>query len=241
MPSSILDAIAVEARTDKSSLVHDYCKKYEKIISFAREDKIRMLEIGVLNGASLKMWKNYFINAEIVALDINPICKVYEEDRVTIEIGNQSDPNFLKRIGEKYKEFDFIIDDGSHIQNDVITSFEHLFPFLKPSCLYIVEDVVTSYWASHGGGLKQKDSMVEYFKSLIDDVNYHGISSKLITEGVLQPHGRKDKELILAAKKYNEKIPKPIKLDIEALMFYNSFIVIKKHNKELVQIISSHK
>lgn len=220
-----LDTIAKKYDTDKSSLVHDYCKKYERIIPFQRDEKFRMLEIGVLNGASLKMWSEYFPNAEIIGVDINPKCKCYENGNIKVEIGSQNDPVFLNLLGEKYGSFDLVVDDGSHIQQHVICSFETLFPYLKNNNLYIVEDVVTSYWHSHGGGLRKPGTMVEYFKNLIDDVNFHGIASGLHKNNQPHPHARRDYELIQAAKAQN----KQIRLDIEALMFYNSIIVIKKN------------
>jgi hypothetical protein len=75
---SVLNEIGLKNNTDKSSTIHDYLKKYEKYFPFKRDDKITLLEIGVLNGSSVKSWKEYFVNANIIGVDINPDCKKYE-------------------------------------------------------------------------------------------------------------------------------------------------------------------
>lgn len=174
MEVSILNNIGLKHGTDKTSEIHDYLQKYEKHIPYSRYSKIKILEIGVLNGASLKTWKEYFINSTIVGIDINPECKQYEEGDIKIEIGSQFDERFLYDVCEKYGEFDLIIDDGSHINEHVIFSFEKLFGNLRKGGIYIVEDVGTSYWSDYGGSLKGEKTSIEYFKNIIDEVNYFG-------------------------------------------------------------------
>lgn len=174
MEVSILNNIGLKHGTDKTSEIHDYLQKYEKHIPYSRYSKIKILEIGVLNGASLKTWKEYFINSTIVGIDINPECKQYEEGDIKIEIGSQFDEKFLNDVCEKYGEFDLIIDDGSHINEHVIFSFEKLFGNLRKGGIYIVEDVGTSYWSDYGGSLKGEKTSIEYFKNIIDEVNYFG-------------------------------------------------------------------
>lgn len=110
---SILDDIGRAYRTDKASGVHDYCRKYEKYLPFKRNDNLKIFEIGVLGGLSLKMWKDYFYNSHILGIDIVSECKKYEEERISIEIGSQIDENFLQDICKTYGTFDMILDDGS--------------------------------------------------------------------------------------------------------------------------------
>jgi predicted DNA-binding protein YlxM (UPF0122 family) len=93
-----LDEIGKKNGTDKSSIYHDYLKKYEKYLPFKREDKLNFLEIGVARGESLKTWKEYFFNSEIIGIDILRECLDYEEDRIKVEIGSQNDPDFLNHI-----------------------------------------------------------------------------------------------------------------------------------------------
>jgi hypothetical protein len=218
---SVLDEIAKKYGTDKSSEVHNFCVKYEKYLPFKRDEKLRILEIGILDGKSLKMWKEYFFNSHIVGIDINPECKQYEEERISVEIGSQIDGDFLLRLSQQYGPFDMILDDGSHLNEHVIFSFEHLFSFLKSQGVYIVEDMVTSYWPWYGGGLLNSKSSVEYFKKLCDDVSFKGIE---YLENQKEVWWRKESNLI----PYSEKTQPDCRTDIESINFLNSIILITK-------------
>ena len=216
-----LNDIALKTGTDKSSLIHDYCRKFEKWLPFDRQAPLTMLEIGVFKGESLAMWREYYPNAKIIGLDCNPDCLQYRdvERNVHVEIGYQSDRAFLASLAEKHGPFDLIVDDGSHIQDDVITSFLHLWPSVKSTGgVYVVEDICTSYWESHQGGFKQSGTMVEFFKGLVDDVNFFG--AKLNTH---PEYARRDDLLI----HHLEGQPCYGKT-IEALSFLNSIVLVTK-------------
>lgn len=213
-----LDAIGVANNTDKSSLYHDYLRKYEKYLPFNRADELNILEIGVLQGASLKTWSQYYTNSTVLGIDIDEKCKSLETQKIKIEIGSQNDLFFLEKVCNKYGPFDLIVDDGSHLNQDVITSFKFLFDFLKNDRIYIVEDVVTSYWREHNGGYKKYDAMVEFFKNIIDEVNFFG--DKLNSANYCQ---RKDELLLKQFDKQNF-----IGKNIESINFLNSIIIINK-------------
>lgn len=219
---SLLDKLAVLRGTDKSSLSHNYCVKYEKYLPFKRTEQLKVLEIGVLNGESLRMWADYFIVSEIIGIDIDKKCKEYEEGRIKVEIGSQVDENFLNEVGEKYQMFDMILDDGSHVNDHIIFSFEKLFKYVKPGGVYIVEDVCTSYWEEYGGGFRKEGSSVEYFKKLIEDVNLRG----LFNYDFDNVHARREDKMIpFLLKHYPECIT-----DIESINFLNGIIIITKTN-----------
>lgn len=217
---SILDEIGIKCGTDKSSKYHDYLKKYEKYLTFNRDKKIKILEIGVLEGESLCMWKNYFNNSEIVGIDINPYCKKFEGEHVKVEIGSQFDGDFLKTIGEKYGPFDMILDDGSHMNEHVIYSFKNLFKYVKSNGVYIVEDSTTSYWSPFGGERYGKHTIMEYFKGLVDEVNFFG--EEKIGDNIKQ---RKDEYLL---QQFKDKGYEYIGTEIESLNFLNSIIIATK-------------
>lgn len=215
-----LDKLAILYGTDKSSLTHNYCVKYEKYLPFKRDDKLKILEIGVLNGESIRMWKHYFHNSEIIGIDINSKCKETEEERINIQIGDQTDINFLKKVIEKHGPFDMILDDGSHINSHVIITFEILFPSVKSNGVYIVEDSCTSYWNEFGGGELKIGSTIEYFKKYIDDVNFHGLRA-WNTNNI---NIRKEDVLVDL---FNKQYPLG-KNNIESINFLNSIILITK-------------
>jgi 23S rRNA U2552 (ribose-2'-O)-methylase RlmE/FtsJ len=156
-----------------------YFDIYEKYFNFLKGKKIKMLEIGIGKGGSLQMWKNYFgKESEIIGIDINPLCKKMEESQIKIEIGNQSDVNFLNEIISKYKNFDIIIDDGSHHNSDQIQTFSILFKILNEKGIYLVEDTHSSYWKKYNGGVNKNNTFTEYSKKIIDDVNAYQIQEK---------------------------------------------------------------
>ena len=217
-----LDEIAIETKTDKSSHQHNYCVKYEKYLPFKRDQKIKILEIGVFNGSSINMWREYYCNSYVVGIDIDSSCTKYEkiENNLFVEIGSQIDSIFLSKVIEKHGSFDLIIDDGSHMQSHMIFSFEKLFPALKNSGVYIVEDTSCSYWNEYGGGLYRSNSSVEYFKSLVDHVNFFG--QKLKGDNW---YWRREDYQVEQLKTYN---PHQCRIDIESITFLNSTILITK-------------
>jgi tetratricopeptide (TPR) repeat protein len=177
--ASLMD-LAQRFRTDKW-LSHYYARHYQKHFLPRRLAALNLLEIGVGGygnprggGASLRMWKAFFPNARIFSLDINDKSAV-EEERIRIFHGSQDDPEFLRHVAAEIGRLDIIIDDGSHINQHVITAFETLFPLLADDGIYAVEDTQTSYWPSYGGSsedLEKTGTMHTLFKRLTDGLNY---------------------------------------------------------------------
>lgn len=217
---STLDRIAKSHGTDKSSEIHNYCVKYEKYLPFNRYDEINILEIGVLDGKSLLTWKEYFYRSHILGIDINSDCKKYEESRITVEIGSQDDPIFLSQISLKYGPFDMILDDGSHMNNHQIYSFQQLWSHVKSGGVYLIEDVGCSYWSDYGGGYLSQNSTMEYFKSLSDDVNFRG----LMNMDYHNVHARREDVLT----ELSNRVQPGCLTDIESITFLNGIIILIK-------------
>ena len=178
--TSDLNLLAGVFKTDKYG-THNYTQHYKTHFSKIRGNSIKLLEIGVggyenpYQGAgSLRMWKRFFRNGEIYAIDIYDKSRL-QEPRIHIFQGSQNDIEFLSRIISEIGELDIVIDDGSHINSDVITSFEYLFPKLKKGGMYVVEDTQTSYWSDYGGSMEKlysEKTTMGYFKSLVDGLNH---------------------------------------------------------------------
>lgn len=131
-----------------------------------------IFEIGCLLGGSLRMWKRYLgPDAQIVGIDLQAACKVLEDDQIQIRIGEQQDTGFLQSLIDEFGIPDIVVDDGSHIQSQVITTFQFLYPRLAKNGIYIVEDVHTSYWHEWGGGLQREGTFMELCKHLLDELN----------------------------------------------------------------------
>ena len=148
-----------------------YFPIYEKHFSPIRNKSIKILEIGILNGGSLEMWRYFFPEAIIVGMDINPLCKQHEQERINIRIGDQTDEKFLQSLIEEFGEFDLIIDDGSHHVAHVNKTFQFLFPKMADNGIYFIEDTHAAYWDSHGGSIKEPESINNVAKGMIDSIN----------------------------------------------------------------------
>jgi hypothetical protein len=159
-----------------------YFDIYEFWFKKYKNKPIVILEIGVYQGGSLNMWRDYFgKEAKIFAIDINPLCKQFETENTKIFIGSQEDRAFLKYVKSQVPKFDILIDDGGHTMQQQIISFEELFDHIKDDGLYLCEDLHTSYWKNYGGGYKSSNSFIEYSKNFIDSINaWHSRGKSLI-------------------------------------------------------------
>ena len=148
-----------------------YFPVYEKHFGPIRNKPIKILEIGVLNGGSLEMWRYYFPKATIVGIDIDPNCKQHEQEGINIRVGDQTDEKFLQSLIDEFGDFDLIIDDGSHHVNHVNKTFQFLFSKLANDGIYFIEDTHAAYWSSHGGSITAPESINNVAKEMIDSIN----------------------------------------------------------------------
>lgn len=175
-----LSKMALIHKTDKYGY-HFYTPHYQNHFKKFKFKKIKLLEIGVggyenpyLGGNSLRMWKSYFPFAKIFSFDIYDK-SFLQENRIKISKGSQVDEKFLKELMLEIGEPTIIIDDGSHINDHVIKTFEILFPSLKLGGIYVIEDTQTSYWENKSGSsseFNRSDTIMGYFKAFLDGLNY---------------------------------------------------------------------
>ena len=169
----MIDLLEISKKYITHKTKQDFMHLYKNYFESFRNKKLNLLEIGIDKGNSLRVWREFFSNANIIGIDIEK--KDFKIDGVDFFIGDQSNLNFLKTVINKYKTFDIIIDDGSHFTKHIITSFNILFPYLNENGMYIVEDLQTSYIPRYGGSrfkLNKKNTSMNFFKRLSDSVNY---------------------------------------------------------------------
>lgn len=143
--------------TDKWGGVHWFADIYEQHPRPYRDLPVRVLEIGIggyghpaQGGEGMRVWKRYFHRGLVIGADIYDKSGVDEQRLVTV-VADQSSPDALAALDDQYGPFDIIIDDGSHVNSHVRTSFETLFPRLRSGGLYVIEDLYTSFWPGYGG------------------------------------------------------------------------------------------
>ena len=197
---------------------HNYTRQYNTLFEEFRDKPIKYLEIGVFNGGSIKAFKEAFRNSTcILGLDIDNRCKKYEDidNNIFIEIGDATNIDFIKSITEKYGTFDVILDDGSHINKDVIKSFELLFPLLNDDGLYIVEDTIC--YKENSYIVQSYENHLQYFFNYVKYLNQWRYDS---TDGI--------KDNCIDPFKIKKKTSNVFEYSIDKIEYGCSYIAIYK-------------
>lgn len=119
---------------------HSYLETYGTLFEPIKNFNLNILEIGIMNGHSLRLWRDYFPNSSILGVDIDQKCLQYKEDRVDVMIQDATTEGFANMFQDNH--FDIIIDDGSHFLNHQLASHKFLYPKVKAGGLYIIEDIL---------------------------------------------------------------------------------------------------
>jgi Methyltransferase domain len=154
-------------RTEKSTILHLYDQTFEQIFTPYDTDKVthhsygeiydftfntddyslsrasvsKVLEIGIYRGGSLYGWRDYFPNADIHGIDINPDYLI-TDTRIQSHLVDCRDALNLSRFARTYGPFDFIVDDGPHDPSAQIITLLYLWEHLTPGGVYAIEDIL---------------------------------------------------------------------------------------------------
>lgn len=178
-----LDAIMIECQSDKASQFtrtwakpHNYCVHYDKLFEPIRFEHFKLLEVGVGGGESVQAWLEYFNNACVMGVDLvkntNPwndtLCAAYPNPRYAFSQGDQSSEAFWNEfIDERGKDWQIIIDDGSHVLSDIMTTFNALWPHVVSGGLYCIEDLTEE----HAGWLSDRMRVLNMADSGCDSIH----------------------------------------------------------------------
>jgi len=206
-----LTELADKYGTTKGSKVHLYTPYYHSLLKDRRETTLKVLEIGIENFKSHRMWQDYFPNAKVYGMDFVPKRSQFG---VEVFIGNQGNREHLAAMMDKFGgDFDLIVDDGGHQMVAQQTSFGFLFPFLKHGGLYIIEDLFTCFWGSVGGvkpdGSNSTILFLEKLQKGIVDSGYITTPEEMFIKryiGIVDINRRKDKMMVDGGKPYDTHI-----------------------------------
>jgi hypothetical protein len=150
---------------------------YNELFKNIYLDVKTFIEIGVSGGESIKLWRDYFVNSEIIGFEQlgNSLERLGDDsrERITLIDGDQSKEEDLIKFSETYSNVDVILDDGSHKMRDQQITLAKLFKMLKSEGIYILEDLHTSFeavmpekdWCGWGDSSKTITlNMLELFK-----------------------------------------------------------------------------
>jgi hypothetical protein len=128
-----------------------YFGVYDDLLASYRGRPITFVEIGVLNGGSLHMWRRFLgAEARIIGVDLNPAAARWEADGFEIVIGDQGEPAFWEQFFAAVGPIDVLLDDGGHTNRQQVVTAVSALPHVRDGGLLIVEDVHASYQPEFG-------------------------------------------------------------------------------------------
>lgn len=146
-----------------------YFPVYDTLFAKYQDRDIVFVEVGVLEGGSLFMWRDFFgPSARIIGIDFNPNAKKWEKDGFEIFIGSQSSPEFWEDFFNGVGNVDVLLDDGGHSYIQQIVTTEMALDRINDGGMLVVEDTHTSYMPGHGD---KNMSFINYCKTWIDRIN----------------------------------------------------------------------
>jgi hypothetical protein len=143
--------IVDNSRTDKNT-VHSYLPLYQQLLIKKKETARNVLEVGICNGGSIKLWNDFFTNATVYGLDIMHMNDLWEEikNNEKIKLYTSTDAYnkecFTTNFLNKNIKFDFMLDDGPHTL-DSMKQFIRLYSnVMTDDGILIIEDVQSYDW-----------------------------------------------------------------------------------------------
>ena len=138
------------SRTDKNT-THSYINLYQELLIKKKYSATNILEVGIFKGGSIKLWSDFFVNANVYGVDLitenwdNNWDDIVANKKIKMLLGqNAYDEKFVNReFTNNYIKFDFILDDGPHTI-DSMKQFIILYsPLIKDDGILIIEDIMT--------------------------------------------------------------------------------------------------
>ena len=139
----------------------EYASAYEIFLQARRQQIATLVEIGIGTldpaahsnmigwaaphyrpGGSLRAWRDYFPEAQIIGIDVQPDTQ-FSEDRIGTYLCDSTDRVAVNRLVRQLDlhDVDVIVDDGSHRAADQVSTLENFFPLLGRRGLYVIEDI----------------------------------------------------------------------------------------------------
>jgi hypothetical protein len=120
-----------------------------------------VLELGVREGDSLRMWQELFPQGIVVGVDNDAEGTArWPEGTVAIHASQDSDYMAEHAREASPEGYELIVDDASHVGTLTAKSFELLWPMVKPGYWYVIEDWHLGYQAHWSHWHDTGDSML---------------------------------------------------------------------------------
>ena len=156
-----LEKLVDNSRTDKNT-THSYLPLYQKLLISKRETAQNVLEVGIYNGGSIKLWDDFFINANVHGLDIMSFNNIWEgikkKEKIKLYTSTDAynDEFFKTNFLIKNIKCDFMLDDGPHTLESMKQFIKLYSQIMTEDGILIIEDVQCWEW-------------IEILKSVVPD------------------------------------------------------------------------
>ena len=146
-----LEELVDNSRSDKNT-IHSYLPLYQKLLISKKETALNVLEVGIYHGGSIKLWSDFFTNANVYGLDIMNNDDVWEgiknKDKIILySSSNEYDPDFfITHFLNKNIKCDFMLDDGPHTLDSMIQFIKLYSQIMTGDGILIIEDVQLWDW-----------------------------------------------------------------------------------------------
>ena len=137
--------------TDKNTL-HSYLELYQNLLESKKLSAKHVLEIGIYNGGSIKLWSDFFTNATVYGMDLENGHRIKSDivgkrNIVLLTSMNAySDDIFSKEILGRNIKFDFMLDDGPHTYESMVSFIRLYSQVMTDDGILIIEDVQNIDW-----------------------------------------------------------------------------------------------
>jgi hypothetical protein len=131
---------------------HTYLPLYEELLKDKKDTAKNILEIGISQGGSIKLWSDYFTHADIYGVDIimrnsPPLNYLKRKSNVHLIINDAYTENFVNEtFNSKSIKFDMILDDGPHTLESMKKFVRLYTPLLKEDGILMIEDIFYTSW-----------------------------------------------------------------------------------------------
>ena len=148
-----LEDIVDNSRTDKNT-IHSYLPLYQNLLINKKETAKNVLEIGIYHGGSIKLWTDFFTNANVYGLDIIHIDDVWEgiknKEKIILHTSTDAYNNdfFTTHLLNKNIQFDFMLDDGPHTLESMKQFIKLYSQIMTDDGILIIEDIQSEGWIS---------------------------------------------------------------------------------------------
>jgi len=157
-PTDVTDLGALFRKYGSDKCLNGYTPLYQTLFRGRQHENVELLEVGIGTmipgvhssmvgyaqenykpGGSLRAWRDYFSNGTITGIDVQKDTQ-FSEDRITTHLCSSTDRQEVQKLFGG-RQFDIIIDDGSHLAQDQMSTLCYLLPHLKKDGIYVIEDI----------------------------------------------------------------------------------------------------